>query len=385
MNIDFMRSVDRFIGVPLCWSMGFYFRLSRRKGASGSRVQNILVIKFFGLGSILLATPALSLMKREFPEAHIAFLSFGSNAQLLERLASIDTVLTIDNSSVFAFVRDIFRTIRLIRRIRPELAFDFEFFSKFSTLVSGLSGAPIRAAFSLPTQWRTSIVTHQVPLDKGLHVVHSFCEQVVLVSQVNSDPPPIEPPQVYQADHDSLLRKFPVDAQRIVVINVNAGHTFLERRWPANRFSELVSTLAVEDDCVFCFIGNSGEFDYVSSVIRGTGCSDRCINTAGSLSLPELAALLQRSEVLVSNDSGPLHLAAALGIPTVGLYGPESPEFYGAFQSDSENLYKGISCSPCMNIYAAKQFRCPYDAQCMKEISVDQVLSSVRSLILVNG
>jgi ADP-heptose:LPS heptosyltransferase len=169
-----------------------------------------------------------------------------------------------------------------------------------------------------------------------------------------------------------------------VAINVNAGDTFLERRWPGNRFAQLVKTLAGDDESIFCFIGNEEESEYVEDVISQTSCAGRCMNISGKLTIPELAALLQRSELLISNDSGPLHLAAALGIPTVALYGPESPGFYGTVNAVSTIIYKNISCSPCMNIYSAKQFRCPFNARCMTEISVEEVLESVRSAVLVN-
>jgi ADP-heptose:LPS heptosyltransferase len=387
MNIDVMRFLDRFVGIPLCWMMGSYCRIVTKSSSRTKRqqVRNILVIKFFGMGSLILSTPALALTRRAFPEAHVTFLTFQKNRELVERISTIDAVLTIDHSSIAAFLRDTFSTIRSIIRIHPDITFDLEFFSKFSTLLSGFSQAPLRVAFALPTFWRSSIVTHQVPLEKNRHVVFSFCEQVLCIANERENIPPIEAPYVSEQDHASLLNKFPIEGRRLVAINVNAGDTFLERRWPADRFAQLVSALASEDDCVFCFTGSRGETSYVRSIIDETGCPERCIDTSGVLTVPELAALLERCDILISNDSGPLHLAASLGTPTVGLYGPESPDFYGVVQADSSVIYKKISCSPCMNIYSAKQFRCPYNAQCMRELGVDQVLQSVRSLVLVNG
>ena len=336
------------------------------------------------MGSILLATPAISLMKNAFPDARITFLSFLNNGELLERIDSIDAVLTIDRSSAFSFLNDTYSVILSILKIRPEIVFDLEFFSKFSTLLSGLSRAPARVAFALPTLWRSLIVTNQVALEKNRHVLSSFCEQVLSIAPFRHDIPAIEAMRVTAEDHASLVKKFPIEGKRIIVININAGDTFLERRWPAERFARLVDRIARENDYVFCFTGDVAEKDYVLSTIEGIGSRDKCLDTSGELSLPELGALLQRSEILISNDSGPVHLAASLGTATVALYGPESPDFYGVVQMDTRNICKRISCSPCMNVYSAKQFRCPYDAQCMREISVDEVLRHVRSLETVN-
>jgi heptosyltransferase-2 len=103
-------------------------------------------------------------------------------------------------------------------------------------------------------------------------------------------------------------------------------------------------------------------------------------NAAGLLSLGELIALLQRSTLILTNDSGPMHIAAALGRPVVALFGPESPALYGPPAGATRTIYKAVSCSPCLNVYNAKLFVCPYHARCMKEISTTDVLDAIRSL-----
>jgi ADP-heptose:LPS heptosyltransferase len=76
-----------------------------------------------------------------------------------------------------------------------------------------------------------------------------------------------------------------------------------------------------------------------------------------------------------------MHIAAAIGLPTVAIFGPESPEFYGPLGNRSINLFASLPCSPCLNIYNAKVFRCPINAQCMKDISVEQVVDAARILL----
>lgn len=383
MSIDVMRFVDRFVGVPLCWLLGISIpRTPQCDHASNARhVRTILVIKFFGMGSILLSTPALSLMKRTFPRARLVFLSFRQNEELLGRIPTIDEVLTIDRSTVYSFVATTLTALKRVVAQKPDICFDFEFFSKFSTLLSGVSGAPIRVGFHLPTRWRSMIVTHQVQLDKRSHVRYAFCNQVESVTSSVDQIPEIDRPRIIEVDHHSLMTKLPIAGKRIVVININAGSTFPERRWPSARFAELTSKLSREDSSLYCFIGSKEESSLVRAVISSTGCPDRCIDASGKLTIPELGALFQRCELLISNDSGPLHLAAALGTRTIALFGPESPDFYGPVHSGSSIIYKRISCSPCMNVYAAKQFHCPYDALCMREISVEEVLECVQSQI----
>lgn len=386
MKIHTMRFVDRYLGIPLCWLLGAYCRsfgdAQRRRHTND--VRKILVIKFFGMGSIILITPALSLIKKEFPGAKLSFLSFQTNRELLERIPMIDEILIVDRSSFASFLRSTVSVVSTLVRTHSDVVFDMEFFSKYSTLLSGLSQAHIRVGFALPTVWRSLIVTHQVPLDKTRHVINSFCALIQAVTELRQKPPAIVPPLITDSDHDSLLAKYPLDGRSLITINVNSGDTFLERRWQGNRFASLVSRLSKENDCLFCFIGHAEESTYVRNIILEVDCEDRCVDTSGHLTIPELGALLQRSDLLISNDSGPLHLAASLGTPVIGLYGPESPDFYGANYAEGSIVYKRITCSPCMNVYSAKEFRCPYDARCMREISVEDVYRHAISFALID-
>ena len=387
MNTDLMRFVDRFLGIPLCWILAMLHRLSKRAYPNNlsAEVKDILVIKFFGMGSVILATPSLTLIRRGFPKARITFLSFHQNGEILARISTIDRVVTIDRSSVWRFVASTFRAIHTIRTIGPQVCFDLEFFSKFSTIVSAISRATIRGAFHLPTRWRSGLVTHQIRLDKNRHVIHSFCALVRSVIELEDQDPPLESPSIEQGDHRSLLQKLPIEGRRLISVNINAGDTFPERRWPKEKFAELISRLARQNDALFCFTGNQSDTPRVAVAIANTDCVERCVDASGKLTIPELGALLERSDILISNDSGPLHLAASLGTPVVGLFGPEDPEFYGPTHPEAIVVYRKLECSPCMNIYAAKQFRCPYQARCMREITVDQVFARIQSEVLIEA
>lgn len=383
MTIRTMRYIDRFVGIPMCWVVGVCLPLFERNNRSRDiqNIRSVLVVKFFGMGSILLSTPALSMLKSALPNVQITFLSFRENYDLLKRIPHVDDVLVIDPSSLKTFVRDTFSVIVHLLRTKYDVVFDFEFFSKFSTLLNGLTSARVRIGFALPTVWRSNIVTHPVPLQKKRHVVYSFISQVSTIVKTQSAPSLISP-IVLETDVQSMLAKVPLNGHPVIAINVNAGSTFLERRWSPERFAELISRLALETDFEFMFTGTNEEQEYVRQVIERTSCPQRCFNLAGLLSIPELAALLQRCELLISNDSGPLHLAAALRVRCIGLYGPESPDFYGPLGESSHVIYKRIECSPCMNIYDAKSFQCPYSARCMKEISVAEVEAAVKEIYI---
>ena len=377
-----MRRIDRFAGIPFCWVLGLFLLLfpSRRKTSYDGGVRNVLVIKFFGMGSILLSTPALRLIKESSPGVQISYLSFTAQRELLDRIPLVDNVLTVDSDSIRGFLIDVLHVLREIRRLQFDAVFDFEFFSKFSTLLSGATRAPIRIGFELPTRWRSLVLTHQVRLSKDRHVIEAFCDQVRILGN-RCAAPEVEAPTTDREDTRRLDEKLPLKNGPIICVNVNAGETFLERRWTPQKFAALIDSLRVSrpgTDLVF--LGIRSERSYVQHVLDQIPESDHCFNAAGLLSIGELISLLSRCDLLISNDSGPLHLAAALGTRCVGLYGPESPQFYGPISGSVTAIYKGVSCSPCMNIYDAKSFRCPYHARCMTAIEVADVEQALESL-----
>ena len=381
-----MRSIDRFVGIPLCWFLNIWklFVPIRRFALAENNVKHVLVIKFFGMGSIILLTPALREIHKRFPNATISFLSFSSQKELLKRLPFIDSIFTISTSTFDDFLRDTINTVRMFKKMNFEIVFDFEFFSKFSTILSTLTNAPQRYAFALPTQWRKFHVTHAIPLNKLHHVAKAFLAQVS-AETFDRVALVLAAPQILESDEISLeysiktLFQFEIKKKTIVCINVNAGNTFLERRWSGEKFVELAQT-TFDDSTLYFFIGHSSEYDYVEQIVSKIQRKN-VFNIAGKILFGELLALLRRARLLLTNDSGPLHLASALGTRTLSLFGPESPEFYGPIGTRNEVLYKKISCSPCMNIYNAKTFICPYSARCMKEISVEEVRAKINALL----
>ncbi len=383
MTVAAMRRVDRYVGVVLCWLLGLPRRLAPtgRGQLPDEAPRRILAIKFFGMGSIILTTPALSLLRSFAPEAEIDYLTFESNRSLLEQYPLINNVMTIRTESSWSFFLDTLRTLRLLRRRHYDIVFDFEFFSKYSTLLSTLSGGRSSVGFALPTLWRSLHLTHQVQLSKSRHVCEAFCEQVYVVSG-RQPVPPLLPPRILDEEVDAMERKLPLNGKPIVAINVNTGETFIERRWMPERFAILVTRLSELTNYEFYFIGNDQERPFVDSVVAMTACPQRCYNVAGVLTTAELGAFFLRCELVISSDSGPLHLAAAVGTPLVGLYGPESPAFYGPIGRETTVVYKKVACSPCMNIYAAKTFQCPFQADCMRAITVDEVLQAVEQACL---
>ena len=111
--------------------------------------------------------------------------------------------------------------------------------------------------------------------------------------------------------------------------------------------------------------------------MAGLGRTTQVVNLAGRTSLGELIGVFKRLALFVTNDSGPLHIAAALGVPTVSFFGPETPVLYGPKGRDSLIFYKGIYCSPCLSVFNAKTAPCKGQNICMQSICSDEVLEAI--------
>ena len=384
MTVKAMRSLDRFLGIPLCWVVGVLSKPFVRNVQLREGWKSILVIKFFGLGSVLLSTPFLSIVRERFPHAKILYLTFASNKELLDRLPHPVECVAISTRSPREFILSALLALRRIRRERVQVVFDLEFFSKFSTLMSVLSGAPIRVGYALPPRWRRWNLTHPVELDRSAHVTKVFLSQLARLGVDVPSPPPVVYLTASMEETVSMERKLNLGTNgvKIICVNLNAGPTSLERRWEPARFINVVeSYLRKHQAARFFLIGNMDERDYVERALRDSpALRTHAVNCAGELSLGELIALFHRAQLLLTNDSGPMHIAAACSTPIVALFGPESPRFYGPLGSATV-IYKSIACSPCLNMYNAKLFVCPYNAQCMRSISTDEVLEAMENIM----
>jgi ADP-heptose:LPS heptosyltransferase len=127
------------------------------------------------------------------------------------------------------------------------------------------------------------------------------------------------------------------------------------------------------------FVGGAGDFSYVNDVIAPFAGNDRVIALAGKTSLGELLGVMTHCDLFITNDSGPLHLAASLGIPTVSFFGPETPVLYGPRGGDALIFHEELYCSPCLNVFNVKTAPCAGENSCLQAISVDAVFDGIRN------
>jgi ADP-heptose:LPS heptosyltransferase len=391
-----MRSVDHWIGLPLCFTLGTFVslrhRLLRRPERPIRERGTLVVIKFFGLGSIIEATPLLRGIRRRYPQARLVFLTFQSNEGLLRRLGLCTDIRVIRSRSPLHFVLDTLGTLLWMQRQDVDASIDLEFFSKFSTLMAVLGGARRRIGYHLNAFWRRSLLTDPVYFNYYHHITDVFAQAGshldVPIEDHRLTPVPVDEAsrgRVSESLRDFARRDGGPAPGRLVGVNVNAGEMSLERRWPVASFVALVESLLVRHpDVRVLLTGSAAEAGYVDTVYAALSeaARRRTLVTAGLWSMDEFLAALGLMTCFVTNDSGPMHLAAAQGTPLVSLWGPGRPDFYAPQVARHEVIYEHYPCSPCLYMFTTFEgMWCRHEGWCMQAIQSGTVLAAVERLL----
>lgn len=397
IRVDTMRRIDFLVGVPLCILASAVVRLGdllRPRHAGPPR--RMLLIELSEMGSAVLADPAMR--EAAGRGAELYFLIFAANAKSLELLGTVppERVLTIRADSLANLAIDTLRALWRSRRLGIDTVVDLELFSRFSALLTGLCGASRRVgfhAFHGEGLWRGWMLDRRVAYNPHQHIAKNF---IALVRAAFADAPQLPYWKGPIADAEVTLARATVDpevraavaariaaaapgwapgAAPLILINSNASDLLPQRRWPPERFAELARELhRRRPDALLLLTGSPDERAYVAAIHASAGVP-RLIDFAGRTGFGELTALYSLAGVMVTNDSGPGHFAAVTDMPTVVLFGPETPALYGSL-GRGVAISAQLACSPCVSAANHRKTPCT-DPVCMRAIGVDTVVDAV--------
>jgi len=394
--MDRMKAIDNWLGLPLCVCMGVLSRLLAKLFPGRHEIpanpRCIVVMKFFGMGSVIQVGPMLRAIRQRYPQSALIFLTFDRTAGPVERMGVCTEVWQIRTDGLRRFGRDVLSLVYRFARQRVDVCIDLEVFSKFATLMSVMTRAPVRVAFHLNNFWRHSLVTHPVYYNYYRHISDTCNDAAAAIGAPVTDMRPCR--LAVETDAVERCRERLRDAgwngrDRLVGFNVNAGELSVERRWPRERFAVLIEKLVgpagtAPHGPYVVLTGAPDEAEYVSSLVQAlSGAARRSvINMAGQFSFDEFVASMDLYDLFVTNDSGPLHVAYAQGVATVSLWGPGRPSFYGPPSGPHTTLYKHLPCSPCLYLVTSQVGQwCNHRADCMQAIEVDEVWAAVQTYL----
>jgi len=370
MNVQLMRRLDSLLGVPACRLFAATKHLGAAVRAPRGEVKKIAVMKFFGMGSIVVASPTMLALRDEFPGAELHFVTFESNRALLEMLDVSDKNHYVDPSTPQNFVRTTLSTARALRRERIDLVIDLEFYAKFPLVLGSLAGVPKKAGFQLTAEaWREDLLDVMGSYNHYFHTKDIFLSLVYLLARndhyyvdfgafAERYKYPRYAPSVFEvAALRTKLRAAGIkDDEPIFVVNPNTSPDLAPeaRKWPEERYAQLADALMQDHPTgKVVFIGAKSEHEYVTRVAghcRGT----RAVSLAGQLDVRELVTLLSLSRLVVSNDSGPMHLACMVDAPTIGLFFADSPTLFAPLCTNAISIAPPLYSIPLFTVYNGK-------------------------------
>lgn len=323
------------------------------------------------MGSIIQASPMIQALRKKFPDAEIIFVSTKANEQFLKKIDCIDTIICINDKGFFNLLFTTFGTIYKLIKKRPGVYIDLEIYSNFSTLVALFSLSKNRIGFYLrESSYRMGIYTHMMFFNPRVPISGVYMQIARLFGDVADDI------YLYPIDKNISFDANILPKGNYIIINPNASDLRIERRWSAQNFAALIQNILEKyPELTILLIGSASEREHTQSVMTSIS-SNRVINMAGKTSMDELIGLIKNAQLVITNDTGPMHIAFACKAPTVCLFGPCSPDQY-AWTDNAIILHKKVYCSPCVHDFQIPP--CAGDNMCMKLIEVKEVFDAVTS------
>ena len=331
-------------------------------------MQNILVCQTGGwIGDMVLLTPALRALKHAFRESHLELLLRPRVAALMESHPYVDACI-VDEKTDGRF-RSLTRLVREIRERAFDLAVVLHPTSFRNALLPFLARIPIRVGTHV--SGRGMLLTQSCRDDTRVHEVHRYLRVLELLD-IDTASDALEFWHTATDRHfiENLLRAEGVSRdERLIAVNL--GTTWTTKRWDVLNFTEVIRHMTqLLPEAKVVLTGSHAE----QPLAAGLPASLPILNLVGKTSILQLGALLERCEVCLTCDSGPMHIAAAVGTPTVALFGPTDPERHRPYGIGHRVIEKPVSCRPC---YKRTCHRRDTPHLCMQAIGTDEVVQAI--------
>jgi lipopolysaccharide heptosyltransferase I len=327
--------------------------------------KRVLIIKPSAIGDIVHAIPAVARIRRRWPKAHISWLAGTAYASLLENHPMIDEVIHFRRYRwgrrwyIPEVQWELAQFFKDLRRREFDLAIDFQGLFR-SAAVALATGAPRRVGFANAREGAAFFYTERV--ECSAEQEHAVDRNLKLAASVGAAAGPIEfPLAVDEKDRELIARLVPPDVKFALLL---PGTNWETKRWPVEHFAELAGPLGKEFGLATVVAGSARDAELSRRIPAQ-------FDLTGKTNLRQTVALLQRAELVIANDSGPMHLAAALGKPLVTLFGPTSARRTGPYGRMDSVIRIDLPCSPC---YSRK---CIHQS-CLRWLETGVVLKSIK-------
>ncbi len=344
---------------------------------------NILIVKLSAIGDVIHTFPALNAVRKQYPDAHITWLVEEAASSLIEGHTALNRVLVskrkswikgIAGHSYLDNIREACSFIKELRDTKYDIILDFQALLKSGILI-GLAKGKRKIGFDKGMQHQEHsyiFLNERVPpVDME---IHALTRGMMLLEAIGISSNDIEY-NIYISDQDrkkadDLLQQHEKKEYKTIVA-INPVAKWETKLWDNAKFAKLADNLIKQYNAKVFFTGSAEDRELILDII--SRMKGKTYSLAGRTTLKTLAAIFEKTDFIISTDTGPMHMAAAVGTPVIALFGPTAPWRTGPFGIDHQIIRADLECSPCFK----RQCK---TIDCMKQISVEQVLNGVERL-----
>ncbi|MBL7071165.1 MAG: glycosyltransferase family 9 protein [Candidatus Omnitrophica bacterium] len=314
------------------------------------KIKKILFITLSNIGDIILTTPAVRVLRESFPGARLDVMVGPNGAELFDGHPAVSGVIIYDKHAVINDKRNL---LRKLRKNKYDLVVDMK-----NTLFPFLVGA----------KYRTSLV-HTPPMD----LKHKKRQHLWKLSTIGLG---VEDADFYvyltREDEEYIGNIISKMDRARPIIALSPGAKSDIKKWPKEKFSLLADKLIKELGAQVIMVGDNSDKDLIGEIASK---NTEVVDLSGKTTLRQLASALKHSDLLVTNDSAPLHLAGAVNTDVLAIFGPTDPASYGPTGKEDRVLRKELHCSPC------EKAQCDFEHECMRSIEVDEAFRLVKEML----
>ncbi len=344
------------------------------------RIQRVAIVKLSSIGDVVHALPVSAALKRSFPHLQISWITEERCAEMVTGNPYLHEVLTIPGKAwrhgawhprTWQQVR---QTVSVLRSRRFELTIDLQGLLK-SAVVAWLTGAPLRIGYHWQREgaWLFNKVVPKEPT--SVHVVQEYLD---VARFLGAETEPVEFPLIIPREADERVERILLDeglpaSNGFISINPSAGQPF--KRWRTERWAEVITYIHERHRLPVVLVGSRADRPLAEDIRART--SAPFVDMVGRTNLKELAAIVRRSLLHLCGDTGSAHIAVALGVPVIGLYGPTNHRRTSPYGQEHRMITHKDQCPVCNSPNPRRQH-----SDCMDMITVDEVVEMVERTLL---
>ena len=340
-------------------------------------IRNIVIFRTDRIGEVLLATPVIEALKRKFPQARLSFVTSAYARDIVADRIDLHEVITFDTIDRKVSLRGVLALSSQLRKRRFDMAV---ILNSHKALHLAVFLAGIRYCVGFDRKWGF-LLNYRVKDEReeaAMHEVMYNLEPLKLIGVDEKDIAPFVNVLSRNSYYVSgLLQQCGINPDK-KTIAIHPGSSNPAKRWPVENFTELVKRLAGFGGFNIIAVGDRSEKELCEKVIPALG-SKSVFSLAGLLTLKDLAAFFKKTDLLITNDNGPMHIAACVGAKVIAIFGRNmpgvSPKRWGPYGDGHIVFHKDPGCRPCYDK------KCPYDFKCLRSITPDEVFEAAKRVL----